>query len=381
MRLTLIFQQAVYKRFVTVLLLLALTASVSLYVYISNTSRYTNRSMQLIVKKLGHNLIILPDSTNPLDVYWCTDKQTLFTEDVAVRLADDHELASRYFVSVLQTRLTRNDNIFLLTGIGIAQRSDETAEKGNMIRPVRKGEARLGAMAAKQLRRATGDTLQINGDTYKIESIVKEKGNEDDYRIYIPLAILQSILHQKGQIHYILAFLCQHGSNVEKTIKNETAMLKNLVPEMKLITKTDLIQGRALARQTTDRTLYYLLGLILIVTILIIIISGAQEVAERRKETGILIAMGTGRSYILSLYFIKIGILALLSSVTGFIIGSALAVYWTSVFLVTETAEVAYQWADLPKISLLTLLTSLAAESIPLFSLFRSDPSSILMEE
>jgi len=380
MRLTLIFQQAVYKRFVTVLLLLALTASVSLYVYISNTSRYTNRSMQLIVKKLGHNLIILPDSTNPLDVYWCTDKQTLFTEDVAVRLADDHELASRYFVSVLQTRLTRNDNIFLLTGIGIAQRSDETAEKGNMIRPVRKGEARLGAMAAKQLRRATGDTLQINGDTYKIESIVKEKGNEDDYRIYIPLAILQSILHQKGQIHYILAFLCQHGSNVEKTIKNETAMLKNLVPEMKLITKTDLIQGRALARQTTDRTLYYLLGLILIVTILIIIIS-AQEVAERRKETGILIAMGTGRSYILSLYFIKIGILALLSSVTGFIIGSALAVYWTSVFLVTETAEVAYQWADLPKISLLTLLTSLAAESIPLFSLFRSDPSSILMEE
>ncbi|OGS36818.1 MAG: hypothetical protein A2293_04090 [Elusimicrobia bacterium RIFOXYB2_FULL_49_7] len=381
MRLTLIFQQAVYKRFVTVLLLLALTASVSLYVYISNTSRYTNRSMQLIVKKLGHNLIILPDSTNPLDVYWCTDKQTLFTEDVAVRLADDHELASRYFVSVLQTRLTRNDNIFLLTGIGIAQRSDETAEKGNMIRPVRKGEARLGAMAAKQLRRATGDTLQINGDTYKIESIVKEKGNEDDYRIYIPLAILQSILHQKGQIHYILAFLCQHGSNVEKTIKNETAMLKNLVPEMKLITKTDLIQGRALARQTTDRTLYYLLGLILIVTILIIIISCAQEVAERRKETGILIAMGTGRSYILSLYFIKIGILALLSSVTGFIIGSALAVYWTSVFLVTETAEVAYQWADLPKISLLTLLTSLAAESIPLFSLFRSDPSSILMEE
>ncbi|MFH0921778.1 MAG: ABC transporter permease [Fibrobacterota bacterium] len=365
----------------TVLLFLALTASVSLYVYISNTSRYTNRAMQIIVKRLGHNLIILPDSTNPLDIYWCTDKQTAFSEDIAVRLADHDELASRYFVSVLQTRLTRNGKTFLLTGIGIVQRSDETAEKGNMIRPVREGEVRLGAMAAKQLGRMTGDTLQINGTSYNVESVVKEKGDEDDYRIFLPLVTLQTMLGQEGRVHYILAFLCQHGSDVEKTVKNERAMLKNITPGMRLITKTGLIQGRALARLTTDRTLYYLLGLILIVTIMIIVISGAQEVAERRKETGILTAMGAGHGYILSLYFIKIGLLALLAAVTGFIIGSALAVYWTSGFLITETVEVAYQWADLPKIGLITLLTALVAESIPLISLVRSDPSCILMEE
>ena len=47
----------------------------------------------------------------------------------------------------------------------------------------------------------------------------------------------------------------------------------------------------------------------------------------------------------------------------------------------TETAAVAYQWADLPKIGLVTLITALAAESIPLISLVRSDPSRILMEE
>lgn len=381
MRPTLIFQQAVHKGLVTVLLFLALTASVSLYVYISNTSRYTNRAMQIIVKRLGHNLIILPDSTNPLDVYWCTDKQTVFSEDIAVRLAGHDELASRYFVSVLQTRLTRNGKTFLLTGIGIVQRSDETAEKGNMIRAVQKGEVRLGAMAAKQLGRMIGDTIQIEGSSYKVESVVKERGDEDDLRIFLPLAKLQSMLGQEGRIHYILAFLCQHGSDVEKTIKKEREMLKSIAPGMRLITKTGLIQGRALARLTTDRTLYYLLGLILIVTIMIIVISGAQEVAERRKETGILAAMGAGHSYILSLYFIKIGILALLASITGFVIGSALAVHWTSGFLVTETVEVAYQWADLPKIGLITLITALLAESVPLIGLVRSDPSDVLMEE
>ncbi|MFH1761802.1 MAG: FtsX-like permease family protein [bacterium] len=380
MRGTLIFSQAVHKWLVTVLLFLALTASVSLYVYISNTTRYTNRSMQLIVKRLGHNLIILPDSTDPLDVYWCTNKQAVFSENIAVRIADHVELASRYFVSVLQTRLVRAEKTFLLTGIDVVQRSDETAEKGNIIRPVPERHVRLGAMTAKWLGRVTGDTLHINGTAFKIKSILKEKGDEDDYRIFLPLKTLQSMLGREGKIHYLMAFLCQHGSDVEKTIKNERAMLKNLVPGMTLVTKGGLIQGRALARLTTNRTLYYLLGLILVVTIMIIIISGAQEVAERRMESGILAAMGAGHGYILSLYFIKIGLLAVLASFTGFILGSSLAVHWTSGFLVTETSAVAFQWLDLPKIGLITLATSLLAESIPLIGLVRSDPSDVLME-
>ncbi|OGJ91436.1 MAG: hypothetical protein A2268_00345 [Candidatus Raymondbacteria bacterium RifOxyA12_full_50_37] len=381
MRLTLVFRQAMHKGLVTILLFLALTASVSVYVYISNTSRYTNRSMQLIVKRLGHNLIVLPDSANPLDVYWCTDRQAVFSEDIAVRLADHDKLASRYFVSVLQTRCILNGKAFILTGLGIVQRSDETTEKGNMIRAMPQGCVRLGAMAAEQLKRTAGDTLQINGNSYIIESILKENGDEDDYRIFLHLGTLQTMLGQEGRINYILAFLCQHGNNVEKTIDHEREMLKKLVPGMKLITKTGLIQGRALARLTTDRTLYYLLGLIFIVTIMIIMISGTQEIAERRKETGILTAMGAGYGYILSLYFIKIGIVALLASASGFIIGSSLAVYWTSGFLVIETIEIAYQWSDLPRICLITLSTALAAESIPLISLIRSDPGRILMEE
>ena len=52
MRLVLVIKQAVHKWPVTVLLFLALMSSVTLYVYASNTSKYANRSMQLIVKKM-----------------------------------------------------------------------------------------------------------------------------------------------------------------------------------------------------------------------------------------------------------------------------------------------------------------------------------------
>lgn len=150
---------------------------------------------------------------------------------------------------------------------------------------------------------------------------------------------------------------------------------------MTLIAKNRLIQGRALARRTTDLTLYYLLALILAVTIMIIIISGAQEVAERRQETGILASMGAGFRFIISLYLIKIGVLAVLASLAGFVLGSALAVHWTSGFLITETMDVAFQWTALPFISFVTITVALLAESVPLISLVRSDPSDILMEE
>ncbi|MBL8024790.1 MAG: FtsX-like permease family protein [Fibrobacteres bacterium] len=349
--------------------------------YISNTSRYTNRSMQLIVKRLGHNLIILPDSTNPLDLYWCTDKQTTASEEVTAFLAGHGKLASRYFVGVLQSRIELKGKSYLLTGIEPVQRADESAEKGNMIRPVPEGTVRLGCMAAQQLGCSKGTTLLLKGTPYTVESVAKEMGDMDDYRVYLPLKTVQALTGQQGRIHYILAFLCQHSNDVDKSIERERLFLKQLVPEMTMVAKSNLIQGRALARQTTDKTLYYLLGLILVVTLMIIVISGSQEIAERRKETGILASMGAGYGYILSLYLIKIGILSLLASFSGFLLGSALAVHWTSGFLVTETAAVSFQWADFPLIAAVTLVTALVAESVPLLGLLRSAPSDILMEE
>ncbi|MBN2327939.1 MAG: hypothetical protein JXR73_12360, partial [Candidatus Omnitrophica bacterium] len=56
---------------------LALSTVVSLYAYMQNTSRFANRSMQLIMKNIGHNLLILPDRANPLDAHLCRPGQIL----------------------------------------------------------------------------------------------------------------------------------------------------------------------------------------------------------------------------------------------------------------------------------------------------------------
>jgi ABC-type antimicrobial peptide transport system permease subunit len=381
MRFKLIAAQAIYKWPVTILLFLALSASVTLYVYISNTSRYANRSMQLIVKKMGHNLIYLPQAAEPLDIYWSTGKEMLFNEERAGILASKAEMASRYFVAVLQKREAIEGYDLLLTGIKPVPRADESAEKGNMIKPVKKGFVRLGLSASTMLGKRESDTIIIRGKKFIVESVLAEKGDPDDYRVFINLATAQEMMGADGQIHYILAFLCQHARNVNKTLDLEKVKLSHLLPDMRLIIRQDLLQGRYLARMTTHETLYYLLVLIGAVTFLIIVITGLQEVTERRKEAGILSALGAGFFYLASLYVIKITIIASLSALVGFLVGSYLAVTWSSSFLVTQTISIATQWNELPPLLLKTVLAAIAAQCIPIVNLMKQDPSSVLLEE
>ncbi len=47
--------QAKHKWIVTLLVGLAMMCLVTLYVYLNNTAEFANRSMQLVMKNMGHN--------------------------------------------------------------------------------------------------------------------------------------------------------------------------------------------------------------------------------------------------------------------------------------------------------------------------------------
>ena len=105
-----------------------------------------------------------------------------------------------------------------------------------------------------------------------------------------------------------------------------------------------------------------------------------QEVTERRREVGILVAMGAGMPYIAGLYLAKILALAVAAAVTGFVIGSELAVRMTAPFLVTQTRAVRILWEDLPSVVALSAAVALVAMLLPMVQLLRMDPNRTLVE-
>jgi len=378
----LIVRQARQKWGISCLLFFAMASLVVLYVYLRNSTQFTNRAMQIIMKNMGHNLVLLPEEANALDTYRCTDEQVLFSDEATRTLAKHRGLNSKYYVSTLQKLVPLGGTKLLLTGIEPVKSPGETREKRNPISPLGPGRARLGAEAARALGVKTEKEIAVLGSSFRVEEIVPERGTLDDYRVYIPLGDCQKLLGREGRINMILAFECLHGGGTLSDVEaRQRRNLAKILPGFKQITKTDISRGRFMARLTTQRYLYYLLGLVLCITVVVIAITGLQEVSERRQEAGIMVAMGTSYLYIVGLYVVKILLVALLASAAGFLAGSGLSVWLTRPFLVFQTQPVSIVWGHLPKVMLLTCIVAVVAEIIPMIKLVRMDPSAILTEE
>jgi len=381
MFLRMLVNQARHKWPVTLLLWAAMTALVSLYVYLGNSARFSNRSMQLIMKNMGHNLLILPAKADPLEAYLCGDGQTLFDDGVTPRMAHHTELASKYYVSVLQKRIKVGDRTLLLTGITPVHRPDETPEKAHMVKAIPTGHVRLGSTASRILGASPGQPVRILSRTFRVADVLPTLGTLDDYRVYVPLADCQELLGKPGKINLILAFMCMHGGSLPKVMAHLKETMHRLFPDFKVVARMRIARGRDLARRTTSGYLRYLLILVSCITVVVIAVTGLQEVAERRREAGILLAMGASYAYIIGLYIVKLIGLALVAAVAGFFIGSHLSVWLLTPVLVTHTRPVVILWAQLPSCVGLTCLVALLAATVPMAKLVRMDPNAILMEE
>jgi ABC-type lipoprotein release transport system permease subunit len=377
----LVIGQAVHRWPITLLLCIALTTVVSLHVYLRNSASFTNRSMQLIMKNMGHNLLILPAEADALAFHTCSDEQTAFDESACRQMAKHRKLASRYYANMLQAKARVGDLGAVLTGVEPVRRGDETGEKSHLFEDIPAHATLLGAGIARGLELEAGDSLSVLGRRFTVSHVHPPKGTIDDYRIWIDLGVCQELLDRKGEVNAILAFLCMHGSSLEGVLAEQRKAFRELFPEFQVIPKMDILVGRHLARMTTDRYLQYLLLLVLSITVVVIVVTGLQEVAERRHEIGILLAMGAGYAYIILLYVAKIMALALVSSFAGFLIGSSLSKALLASILVSQTHPVTIIWGQLPNTVALTCLVALAAEIIPLAKLVRMNPNVVLTEE
>ena len=377
-----VLKQARYRWGVTVLIFLTLTALVTLYVYLENTSSFSNRSMQIIMKRMGHNLLVLPDEADPLQVYLCTDDQMFFDESATETLAQARHLASKYYVSVLQRRAMIANVECLLTGVEPVNRGDESKEKGNdLILPLKPGQLRIGATVAARLQRGVGETLDILGSPFTVHEVLPPQGDEQDFRVYMPLKDAQRLFELPGKINLILSFECLHGKSLEGIGAYQDRELPKVLPGFRQIRKMNIATGRYFARDTTARLLHALLAMVLTITLLIIAITGVQEVTERKREIGMFTALGFGYPYIITLYLFKMALLALAASALGFAIGSHLSVSYNADFLASNTRAIRILWSNYPPVAFRTLVVALAAQMPLIVKLIWTDPSATLREE
>ncbi len=363
------------------LLGLSLAAGSALYTYARNSARFQSRSMQLIMKDLGHNLWFFSAAGTPFQVTSAVPDLPAFADDRVHSLSGDRTVASTYWCNILQATVPLRGRTVLLTGFEALDDHQVTDEKAHLLEPLPPGYAALGRTLAQAWKLEEGDVLSLGERDYTVRWVHPSRGALEDERLWLPLADVQTWLGRPGEANLILGFLCMQGRSLEDGLARLQARLAERHADLQALPLMNILKARELARLTTSRYLDVLLAAIAAVVMLLMAGVGWLEVNERRHELAMLLAMGAGYRFLALFFLTKAAVLTVTAATAGFLLGSFCSIRWLSPVLVTQSQPMQVLWSDLPHVIGLALALVAAASLMPMARLVRLDPVRILAEE
>lgn len=153
--------------------------------------------------KMGFNIYILPkppdsDSLLPED-----EKPAYMPEDYVVRLANSEIVTIQHLLPLLEHRVEwpeQGGREFILVGMRDEVPLVNRTPKKPIAQPIKDGTIVLGHKLWTRLGLKVGQTVTLLGHKFTVAACYPERGTKDDSRAWVPLAKAQEMLHAKGLI-------------------------------------------------------------------------------------------------------------------------------------------------------------------------------------
>ena len=183
-------------------------------------------------------------------------------------------------------------------------------------------EVMLGELLAGSLNKKVGDTLDLQGSTFRVVGIFRSGSALEDGAIIMPLDQMQGLSEMQGKVtaYHVRLKAAPAGVTAEQWRQEaENAVEKDLpglraVPAAQRAANNQLVILAHAAAWGTSL-------IALLVAALGIANTMAMSVFERTKEIGVLRAMGWSRRRVMALILVEAGALGLAGGVTGLALG------------------------------------------------------------
>jgi len=241
-----------------------------------------------------------------------------------------------------------------------------------------------------------GDTIRVGGRELKVAGILSA-GPAENQQIVAPLHVAQEIAGRPGAVRRVLVSALTKPEDA--LARRGEANPKSLSPELydrwycspyanaiayqltEVIPHSRAEQIRQVA-QNEGVVLARIKGLMLLVTLAALLASAlavsaamATAIFERRREVGLMKALGAGNLSVAALFFTEAGLLALIGGTAGFLIGIALA---EEIGKWIFSARIAVEPVLFPVVLAMAVLVTFAGSAASIRRAMRFSPAIVL---
>lgn len=177
----------------------------------------------------------------------------------------------------------------------------------------------VGAAIAQQFQLKPGDPFTVRGNAVPVLGILKETGGKDDIAAFMPLPVTQKIYGVKGKVSFITVQVENLGKIEAVSLAIQEAANVAVVSDKQLVNSVLSIVGTVGSAMQAIAAVGVLAAAFGIVNTLL------TAVYERRREIGILQALGGTRRTLFWAFILESGLYGLLGGVLGAVLGGLAA--------------------------------------------------------
>ncbi len=333
-----IWKEACGRKVSFLLSALAMTVAVALCTTIALTEDASRRETKRVMRDLGFNLRVIPQSTNMNRFYLSGYSDQTMPEQSLDTLAKVKNLSYNHLVGVLQGSISMEGEDALLMGIS-EERAPPGGKKPPMVKVLKPGSVHVGAEIASRLNLTKGDTILLSDQEFRVERCMPEMGTIDDLRVVGSLADVQNVLNLPEQINEIKALDClclTPAENPKDILQKE---IGRTLPETRVVMVSNIAEARARQRQTSQRYSQFLIAAVLLAAATGVAAIAIANVRQRSSEMGLLRALGYGSNSIVALILGRSLLTGVLAALLGTALGTWIALtYGPQLFQVTARA-------------------------------------------
>lgn len=319
----LVFKNITRRKGRFVFTLLGITIGIASFVTFMAMGGNLKREIHRETAALGANLLVIPKGSCGYEQLSILTGDQMPTNISAAEIASIRGIKGLTVVPFLAQQTAINNKPVTVSGIEPAATlafKRWSVSQGVYFGSPGEAGAVLGAVAARQFNLKPGETVTVRGEKLPVIGILGETGGRDDATLFLALPVAQRLFKSADKVSYA-------AIRVENL-----ALSDRYIEEIRVATGLGVVSDKQMLKSvlgivgTVNITLQLIAAVAVLAAAFGIVNTMMAATYERKREIGILQALGASRRMIFALFMMESGIYGIIGGMCGVVTGLLAAV-------------------------------------------------------